>query len=166
MRHDEYFCDVTLACEDKQNIEAHKDILAASSPVFRELLKDTKNSHPLLYVRGIKVKCQCNHGLRGVNIYQEDLNNFLAITEKLELKGLTGSGNEELDNESPQFEPEQVIFLGVLSPYFITYSKCCFKESSKIIRSFEPDQRPIISRYNISILFFQNGIEARLNNYQ
>jgi hypothetical protein len=50
---------------------------------------------------------QCNHRLGGVNIYQEDLNDFLVITEELELKGLTGSGNEELDNESPQFEPEQ-----------------------------------------------------------
>jgi hypothetical protein len=41
----------------------------------------------------------------GVNIYQEDLNDFLVIlviTEELELKRLTGSGNE-----SPQFEPEQ-----------------------------------------------------------
>jgi len=54
MRHGQYFCDVTLACEDKQKIEAHKGILAASSPVYRELLKDTKNSHPLLYMRGIK----------------------------------------------------------------------------------------------------------------
>jgi hypothetical protein len=43
MRQDHYFFDVTLACEDKQKIEAHKVILAASSPVFRELLKDTKN---------------------------------------------------------------------------------------------------------------------------
>jgi hypothetical protein len=109
---------------------------------------------------------QCNHGLGGVNVYQEDLNDFLVITEKLELKGLTGSGNEELDNESPQFEPEQVIFLGVLSPYFITYSKCCFKERSEIISSFEHDQKPIISRYNISIPFFQNGIEARLISCQ
>jgi hypothetical protein len=59
-----------------------------------------------------------------------------------------------------------VIFLGVLSPYFITYSKCCFKEWSEIISSFEHDQKAIISRYNISIPFFQNGIEARLISYQ
>ena len=57
MRHDQYFSDVTLAYEDKQKIEAHKVILVASSQVFRELLKDTKSSHPLLYMRGIKVKC-------------------------------------------------------------------------------------------------------------
>ena len=31
---------------------------------------------------------------------------------------------------------------------------------------FEPGQRPIISRYNISIPFFQNGIEARLISCQ
>ena len=44
MTTDQYICDVTLACEDKQKIEAHKGILAASSPVIRELLKDTKGN--------------------------------------------------------------------------------------------------------------------------
>ena len=66
--------------------------------------------------RGIKVKClngkvsQCSHGLCLFWWGQEDLNDFLVIlviTEELELKRLTGSGNEELGNESPQFEPEQ-----------------------------------------------------------
>ena len=53
---------------------------------------------------------QCSHGLCLFWWGQEDLNDFLVIlviTEELELKRLTGSGNEELGNESPQFEPEQ-----------------------------------------------------------
>ena len=33
------FVDVTLACEDGQRIEAHKVILAASSPFFQRVLK-------------------------------------------------------------------------------------------------------------------------------
>ena len=39
LREDNDFSDVTLACEDGQQIEAHKVILAASSPFFRDLLK-------------------------------------------------------------------------------------------------------------------------------
>ena len=35
-REDNDFADVTLACEDGQQVEAHKVILAASSPFFEE----------------------------------------------------------------------------------------------------------------------------------
>ena len=38
LREDNDFADVTLACEDGQQVEAHKVILAASSPSFRSCL--------------------------------------------------------------------------------------------------------------------------------
>ena len=38
LREDKHFTDVTLACEDGQQLEAHKVILAASSPFFQKLL--------------------------------------------------------------------------------------------------------------------------------
>ena len=34
LREDNDFADVTLACEDGQQVEAHKVILASSSPFF------------------------------------------------------------------------------------------------------------------------------------
>ena len=37
LREDNEFADVTLASEDGQQIEAHKVILAASSPFFQKL---------------------------------------------------------------------------------------------------------------------------------
>ena len=54
LRDDQDFADVTLACEDGQRIEAHKVILAASSPVLQKLLKNNKHPHPLIYMRGMK----------------------------------------------------------------------------------------------------------------
>ena len=48
------FNDVTLACEDGRQIEAHKVVLAASSPFFQTVLKKNKHSHPLIYMRGMK----------------------------------------------------------------------------------------------------------------
>ena len=36
LREDTDFSDVTLACEDGQQVSAHKVILAASSPVFQK----------------------------------------------------------------------------------------------------------------------------------
>ena len=51
---DNDFSDVTLACEDGQQVEAHKVILAVSSPLFQSLLKKNKHPHPLIYMRGVK----------------------------------------------------------------------------------------------------------------
>ena len=47
LREDEDLTDVTLVCEDGKQVEAHKIILAASSPFFMEILK--KHPHPLIY---------------------------------------------------------------------------------------------------------------------
>ena len=46
--------DVTLACEDGKQVEAHKVILASSSPFFHNFLKRNKHPHPLIYMRGVK----------------------------------------------------------------------------------------------------------------
>ena len=53
-RQDGDFADVTLACEDGEQIDAHKVILAASSPVFQSMLKRNKHSHPLIYMKGLR----------------------------------------------------------------------------------------------------------------
>ena len=48
LRDDKEFTDVTLACEDGQQMEAHKVILAASSPFFEKMLQRNKHPHPLI----------------------------------------------------------------------------------------------------------------------
>ena len=54
LREDREFTDVTLACEDGQQVEAHKLVLVSSSPFFMELLKKNKHPHPLIYMRGLR----------------------------------------------------------------------------------------------------------------
>ena len=54
LRDDKDFTDVTLACEDGQQVEAHKVVLIASSPFFLNLLKKNKHPHPLVIMRGVK----------------------------------------------------------------------------------------------------------------
>ena len=44
LREDNDFADVTLACEDGKQFEAHKMVLASSSPFFQNILK--RNNHP------------------------------------------------------------------------------------------------------------------------
>merc|ERR1712208_224894 len=95
LREDNDFADVTLACEDGQQVEAHKVILASSSPFFQKLLERNKHQHPLIYMRGVKsddLLAIVDFLYRGVaNVFQENLDSFLAIAEELQLKGLTGN---------------------------------------------------------------------------
>ena len=48
LRDDKEFSDVTLVCEDGKQMEAHKVILASSSPFFEKILKKRKHPHPLI----------------------------------------------------------------------------------------------------------------------
>ena len=54
LRDDKDFFDVTLACEDDEQVSAHKVILSACSPFFRNILRRNQHQHPLLYLKGIK----------------------------------------------------------------------------------------------------------------
>ena len=54
LRGKKEFTDMTLVCEDGQQVEAHKVILAASSPFFQNLLQKNTHSHPLIYMRGVE----------------------------------------------------------------------------------------------------------------
>ena len=109
LREDNEFADV--ACEDGQQIEAHKVILAASSPFFQNLLKINKHPHPLVYMRGIKFEnlaaivdfVYCGEA----NVFQENLDSFLAISEELKLKGLMGQ-TEDYDNTTERNSTDQI----------------------------------------------------------
>ena len=97
LRDDHDFADVTLATEDGRQVEAHKVILASSSPFFQNLLKRNRHPHPLIYLRGVRSDdllaivdfLYCGEA----NVYQENLDSFLAIAEELQLKGLMGKAN-------------------------------------------------------------------------
>ena len=97
------FSDVTLACEDGQHIEAHRLILAASSPFFQDLLRRSKQAYQIIYMKGIKSEdlisiidfLYCGEA----NIYQDNLDSFLAIAEDLKLKGLMGQKEDEKEIE-------------------------------------------------------------------
>ena len=94
LREDSEFADVTLACEDGQQVEANKVVLAASSPFFQNLLKRSRHPHPLIYMRGVKyedlIAIVDFFYIGEADVFQENLNSFLAIAQELKLKGLIG----------------------------------------------------------------------------
>ena len=108
LRKDSEFSDVTLVCERGQHIEAHRIILTACSPFFSTMLKGNKHSHPMIYMRGFKTTDLVTivdfiyHG--EANIYQEDLDGFLALAEELQLKGLSGTQEKMPNNVEKELE--------------------------------------------------------------
>ena len=113
LRKDVEFNDVTLACEDGIQVEAHKVVLAASSPFLHNLLKRNKHVHPLIYMRGLKFEdlvAIVDFLYYGeANIYQENLDTFLNIAEELELKGLNGGDGGSEEGEREQEDPSNDI---------------------------------------------------------
>ena len=111
LRDDKDFFDVTLACDDEQ-IQAHKVILAACSPFFRNTLRRKPHQHPLLYMKGVKftdLQAVLNFMYHGeVNVAQEELNSFLSVAEDLRVKGLTqtqSSSNQSSSKQSTSHQP-------------------------------------------------------------
>jgi hypothetical protein len=104
LREDKDFFDVTLACEDSDQLQAHKVILSACSPFFRTVLRRNRHDHPLLYLKGVKyldLVAVLNFMYHGeVNVAQEELNSFLAVAEDLRVKGLTQGGGGGAENKS------------------------------------------------------------------
>ena len=104
LRSDGDLTDVTLACEDGKQIEAHKVVLSATSPFFLDLLKRNKHPHPLIYMKGIKsdnLMAMVDFFYRGeANVSQDNLNDFLALADEMRLKGLNRQEEpqEILDN--------------------------------------------------------------------
>ena len=94
LRGDKEFTDVTLVCEDGQQMEAHKFILASSSPFFEKILQRNKHPNPLIYLKGFQSKVLTSVldflYFGEANVNQEDLDSFLAVAEEIKLKGLTG----------------------------------------------------------------------------
>ena len=153
LRGNNDFSDVTLACEDGQQFEAHKVILVASSPFFHELLKRNKHNHPLIYMRGLKSEdlsaiidfLYCGEA----NICHENLDSFLAIAEELKLKGLMGqtddkeeqSQNLYVSPNSMQTEIKPVVKLDKRQP---ARFKSVYKEKQPMSADKNVDQ---ISKY-------------------
>jgi len=103
LREEKDFFDVTLACDDSQ-VQAHKVILSACSPFFRNVLRRNPHQHPLLYLKGVKYKellSVLNFMYMGeVNVAQEELNSFLAVAEDLRVKGLTQNNSSTAGESS------------------------------------------------------------------
>ena len=100
LRKEEDFFDVTLVSDDEQHIAAHKLVLSASSEFFKNILKKTSHSNPLIYLHGFSSKylqLMMDYIYEGeTQIFQTDIDTFLEAGKKLKIEGLIGGSDESM----------------------------------------------------------------------
>ena len=97
LREDRNHFDVTLACDDGLQIQAHKIILSAGSKLFNDIFRQSKHPSPFIYLKGIG-RPELEHILDFLYngeafVAQEELDKFLGTAQELKVKGL--QNNEE-----------------------------------------------------------------------
>jgi len=89
---DSDFTNVTLVTDGGANVKAHKVVLSAFSPFFRNLLVNNPHQHPLLYLRGVRTEDLLAIldfiYLGQTKVDMENINRFMELAKDLQIKGL------------------------------------------------------------------------------
>jgi len=111
---EESLVDVTLSA-DGQFIRAHRVILSACSPYFRQLFKSSflNDKHPVIIMKDVdfdNLKCLVEYMYKGeANVPQQMLPSFIQTAESLQVRGLAeGASKQKL---------EQVAELNNINPH-------------------------------------------------
>ena len=97
------FADVSLICEDRKTIRAHKNILSACSPIFKEILEADSSSNCNIYLRGVNYSeiLSILHFvyLGEASFNEERVNEFLSVAKSLEIKELSRDVESNITEE-------------------------------------------------------------------
>ncbi|XP_050083153.1 broad-complex core protein isoforms 1/2/3/4/5-like isoform X1 [Anopheles aquasalis] len=97
LRYEEDFVDVTLCCEGRK-IRAHKMLLSACSPYFKDVFKENPCQHPVIIFKNVRytdLMSIVEFMYQGeVSIGQDQLPSFLHTAEMLAIRGLTDNSSD------------------------------------------------------------------------
>ena len=93
------FADVTMVCDDKVRLEAHRLVLSMCSNVFKEMLSPPVDGKTIIYLQGINSQ-EMNSILQFMYIGEASFPQsrtveFIRVATKLELKGLCNNKVEK-----------------------------------------------------------------------
>ena len=54
LREDKNFCDVTLVCNDNQQVVAHRAVLVSCSSILFSVLRSNSHPHPMIFLWGVQ----------------------------------------------------------------------------------------------------------------
>ena len=114
LRREEDFFDVTLISDDELKLSAHKVVLSSCSSFFKSILRITSTSNPVIYLSGVNSQnlgFMLDYMYQGeVQIFQEQLDDFLTVAQKFKIQGLISDmKNEEVSQRSEYIHDEQVV---------------------------------------------------------
>jgi len=140
LRNDGDLLDVTLACED-ETFEAHKVVLSACSPFFRQIFRMSKQKHPFVYLKGI-VNTDLTALLEYIytgqtEVSAEGVNRFIKTAQELKISGLI----EDIDESTCSAEEkssEKISVVEKLTEKISVAKKAPKKESDENVIE-EPD---------------------------
>ena len=97
------FFDVTLACDDNQQIEAHKIILSSGSLFFRDILSNAKHPQPFLYLSGVRkseLQSIVDFLYNGqTSVAEKDIGRFFEAAKLLQILGIeSNQGSDPVQN--------------------------------------------------------------------
>lgn len=121
---DKNFSDVTLACADQRQINAHKIILSSGSHFFKNILLQNPHPHPLIYLKlGYSELLSIVEFiyLGQSDVEQSKIDQFLTTAKDLQVIGLISDDNnkdtnEEVGNNIEQKEKVPEKEVGLTSP--------------------------------------------------
>ena len=151
------FTDVTLVTDDKKVFKAHRNVLSACSPVFKNILQmQNENNHSVIYLRGIEYS-----ELEGIMqfIYlgeakfcEERMNEFISVAKNLEIIQL--SKNLELDD--PQHDP----------PHYSDENEGAQDDDKYLNESTEPASESNVESYSISNEVEHKEVSSNLSKFE
>ena len=107
---EESHSDITLICEGQVQFRAHRIVLSACSPVFREIIDSNPSQHPLIYLRGIQaqdMKAVLQFMYLGEGrFYQERMGEFLKVAKDLEVKDINIGTTSNTENNETKTDKE------------------------------------------------------------
>ena len=101
LRKDTALCDVTLVTDDQKLVRAHRIVLSTCSEFFKNIFQNSQsNSHHLMLYLSDLSSQDLNTILDYIylgeaRIYQDGLENFLKLAQKLKLEGLQQSEDDQ-----------------------------------------------------------------------
>lgn len=101
LRQDTILQDVTLVGNDHIQVQAHKFVLSACSNLFKTIFRNNTSPNLVLYLdslNSVEINLVIDYIYKGeVEVRHDHLDNFLALTSRLEIQGL--SVNPENDQK-------------------------------------------------------------------
>ena len=103
LRSEDYLHDVTIVTDDNEEVRGHKLVLSACSEFFKNIFKRNRNPNLLLCLEGLgskDVRNVMDYIYNGeVQIFQEGLDRFLNVAQRLKLDGLLTDQNADQEKQ-------------------------------------------------------------------